>query len=132
MDFENQAAEESLPVLARLRRNDAIKLMRAHDIEIPVFERQGRVIPPTKNQLMGILESHMGMGTFNNKPKYPEQLLPAGERQKLTPQFYVKNRGPNGGRFCIMEGEEILMKDFAKKAEAVKAMEDGVHLSTGG
>ena len=130
MKFGNAAAEESLPVLTRLRRDDAIRLMKAHNIEIPVFERKGRTVPPTKNQLMGILESHMQMGTFEKTPKYPEQLLPAGERRKIVPQFYVKNRGPNGGRFCIMEGDEILVKDFSKKAEAEKAMEDGVHLST--
>lgn len=133
MQFENAIAEESLPVLTRLRRNEAISLMKAHDIAIPVFERDGRVIAPTKEQLMGILESHMGMGTFQKKPKYPEQLLPPGQRTKVAAEFHVKNRGPNGGRWCIMYKEEKKprVKDYTTEAEAVKAMEDGVHLSTG-
>lgn len=130
-EFDRATAENSLPVLTRLRRPDCIKLMKAHGIEIPVFERNGRTIPPTKAQLMPILESHMGMETFSKKPKHPEFLLSPGERHQINPQYYVKNRGPNGGRWCIMEGKEPLVRDFTKEADAEKAMNDGIHLSTG-
>lgn len=132
--FQYASAEDQLPPLARLRRDDGIKLLKAHGIEIPVFERNGKVIPPTKDQIMPILELHMSMGTFKEKPKHPEFLLPAAERAKLKKKrvetYRVKNRGPRGGRWCIMEGDNILSKDHTTEKSAKEAMADGIHLST--
>ena len=133
-EFQHAAAEDQLPPLARLRRDDGIKLLKAHDIEIPVFERNGRTIPPTKDQIMPILELHMSMGTFKKKPKHPEFLLSAPERAKFRRErgetYQIKNRGPRGGRWCIMEGGNILSKDHTTEKAAKEAMADGVHLST--
>ncbi len=132
--FQYSAAEDQLPPLVRLRRDDGIKLLKAHGIDIPVFERDGKVIPPTKDQIMPILEMHMSMGTFKEKPKYPEFLLPAAERAKLrmglSETYYIKNRGPRGGRFCIMEGDKVILEDYTTEKAAKEAMADGVHLST--
>ncbi len=132
--FQYASAEDQLPPLARLRRDDGIKLLKAHGIEIPVFERNGKVIPPTKDQIMPILELHMSMGTFKEKPKHPEFLMTAAERAKLKKKrcetYQIKNRGPMGGRWCIMEGDKILSKDYTTEVAAKEAMTDGVHLST--
>jgi len=132
--FQYSAAEDQLPPLARLRRDDGIKLLKAHGIEIPVFERNGKVIPPTKDQIMPILELQMSMGTFKKEPKFPEFLLPAAERAKLKRKhcetYQIKNRGPRGGRWCIMEGDNIILKDYTTEKAAKEAMTNGVHLST--
>lgn len=131
--MELAIAEESLPVLSRLRRDDCIKLMKAHDIQIPVFERKGRTIPPTKEQIKHIIQTHMDMGTFKKKPKFPEQLLSVGERVKLKQaDYYIKFRGPKGGRWCIMKGEDILAKGFTTEAAAQEGMDNGVHIPTSG
>lgn len=134
--FEHAAAEDQLPPLVRLRRDDGIKLLKAHGIEIPTFKRNGKIIPPTKSQIMPILQLQMSMGTFKEKPKYPEFLLSAGERAKLKKEhdepYHIKNRGPRGGRWCIMEGDKILLKDYTTEIAVKEAMADGLHLSTSG
>lgn len=132
--FQYSSAEDQLAPLARLRRDDGIKLLKAHGIDIPVFERNGKIIPPTKDQIMPILELQMSMGTFKEKPKHPEFLLPAAERAKLKKErvetYHTKNRGPRGGRWCVMEGDKIILKDYTTEKAAKEAMADGIHLST--